>query len=207
MDLFRYFKRQNTELPDPHDPLAQSVLSSAIVAANSKVISVMESGASVGLDSHTSKIKRGQYGKYSSEQKAMIGKRAVEHSEIAAVWYYVSRGFSNLKENTVMDWRIAYRLELKKRARDRSDEVSEGGISISDLPQKIRGHPLLLGEELDKPVQAYLTSFRESGAFVNTAITMACAEGIVRSADSNMLAVNGGRILITKVLAPTNVIC
>ena len=27
---------------------------------------------------------------------------------------------------------------------------------------------------------------------------MACAEGIVRSADSNMLAVNGGHILIMK---------
>ena len=33
---------------------------------------------------------------------------------------------------------------------------------------------------------------------MNTAITMACAEGIVRSADSNLLAVNGGHILITK---------
>ena len=76
--------------------------------------------------------------------------------------------------------------------------MSEGHISISDLPQKKRGRPLLLGEELDKQVQAYLTSFRESGAVVNAAITMACAEGIVRSADSNMLAVNGGHILITK---------
>ena len=158
----------------------------------------MESGASARLDSHTSKMKRGQYGKYSSEQKAMIGKRAVEHGVVAAVRYNVSRGFPNLKENTVRDWRNAYRLELKKRARDRSDEVSEGGISISDLPQMKRERPLLLGEELDKQVQAYLTSFRESGAVVNTAITMACAEGIVRSADSNMLAVNGGHILITK---------
>ena len=100
MALFRYFKRQNTELPDPHGPLAQSVPSSAIVAANSKVISVMESGASAGLNSHTSKMKRGQYGKYSSEQKAMIGKGAVEHGVVAAVRYYVSRGFPNLKENT-----------------------------------------------------------------------------------------------------------
>ena len=58
---------------------------------------------------------------------------------VAAVRYYVSRGFPNLKENTVRDWRNAYRLELTKRARDRSDEVSEGGISISDLPQKKRG--------------------------------------------------------------------
>ena len=32
---------------------------------------------------------------------------------------------------------------------------------------------------------------------MNTAIAMGCAEGIVRSADSNMLAVNRGHILIT----------
>ena len=60
------------------------------------------------------------------------------------------------------------------------------------------GRPLLQGEKLNKQVQAYLTSFRESGAVVNTAITMACADGIVRNTDSNMLAVNGGHILITK---------
>ena len=69
MVLFRYFKRQNTELPDPHGPLAQSIPSSAIVAANSKVISVIESGPSARLHAHTSKRKRGQYGKYSPEQK------------------------------------------------------------------------------------------------------------------------------------------
>ena len=161
-----------TLLPDHHGPLAQSVPSTSIAAANSEVRSVIES--------HNSK-KRGQYGKYTSEQKAMIGKRAAEHGVVAAVRYYI-RDFPNLKENTVMDWRNAYRLE-------RVREDSEGGINITELPQKKRGHPLLLGEELDKHVQAYLTSFRESGAVVNTAIAMACAEGIVRSVNSNMLAV------------------
>lgn len=66
-------------------------------------------------------------------------------------------------------------------------------ISVTEHPQKKRGCPLLLGEKLDKQVQAYLTSFRESGA-----IAMACAEGIVRSADSLSACVNGGHILITK---------
>ena len=88
----------------------------------------------------------------------MIGRRAAEHVVVAAVRYYISRGFPNLKENTVRDCRNAYRLELMKRARDRKDKVSEGGISISDLPQKKRRRPLLLGEEFHKQVQAYLTS-------------------------------------------------
>ena len=122
----------------------------------------------------------------------MIGKRAAEHSVVAAVCYYI-RDFPNPKENTVRDWRNAYRLELRKGVRD----GNEGDINITELPQKKR-HPLLLGEALDKQVQTYLTSFRESGAVVNTAIAMACAEDIVRNADSNMVAVNGGHILITK---------
>ena len=112
---------------------------------------------------------------------------------VAAVRYYI-RDFPSLKENTLRDWRNAYRLEMRKRVRD----GSKGDINITELPQKKKGRPLLLGEKLDKQVQAYLTSFRESGAVVNTAITMACAEGIVRNADSNKLAVNGGHILITK---------
>ncbi len=89
------------------------------------------------------------------------------------------------------DWRDAYRLELKKRS-------STGDVKIDELPAKKRGRPLLLGEELDRQVQAYLTNFRECGAVVNTAIAMACAEGIVKSVDANMLACNGGHILITK---------
>ena len=72
------------------------------------------------------------------------------------VWYYIKQ-FPNLKENTVRDWRNAYRIELKKRVR----EGSAGGnamINISELPMKKKGRPLLLGEELDKQVQSYLTN-------------------------------------------------
>ena len=45
------------------------------------------------------------------------------------------------------DWRNAYRLELKKRVRKRSEGAA---IDITELPLKNRGRPLLLGEELDK---------------------------------------------------------
>ena len=91
MALFRYFKKENTKLPDPHGPLAQSVPSTSIEAVNSEVRSVIES--------HNNK-KRGQYGKYTQQQKAMIGQRAAEHGVVAAVQYYI-KDFPNLKENTV----------------------------------------------------------------------------------------------------------
>ena len=37
MALFRYFKREKGNLPDPHGPLARSVPSTSIAAANSEV--------------------------------------------------------------------------------------------------------------------------------------------------------------------------
>ena len=95
------------------------------------------------------------------------------------------------------DWRNEYRLQLKRKRKESSGEEQ---ITVKQLPEKKRGqgHPLLLGEELDKQVQAYLISFRKSGAVINTAIAMGCAEGIVRNVDSNLLARNGGHISITK---------
>ena len=67
---FEYFKREKNNLPDLRGPLAQSVRSTLIAAANSEVHSVIES---------QNNKKRGQYPKYTPEQKSMIGKRAPEH--------------------------------------------------------------------------------------------------------------------------------
>ena len=39
---------------------------------------------------------------------------------------------------------------------------------------------------------------RVNGAVVNTAITIACAEGIVRSKDSSLLASNGGHFTLSQ---------
>lgn len=39
---------------------------------------------------------------------------------------------------------------------------------------------------------------RVNGAAVNTAIAVACAEGIIKNHDSNLLASNGGHITLTK---------
>ena len=54
-------KGKSEKLPDPHGPLAQSVPSTAIAAANSEVRSTIEAKNSK---------KKGQYGKYTPEQRA-----------------------------------------------------------------------------------------------------------------------------------------
>ena len=76
-----------------------------------------------------------------------------------------------------------------------------GGGAVTELSQKKRGRPFLLGSELDQQVRAYIMALRDNGAVINTAITMACAEGVVKSHDSNLLESNGGHISINKFWA------
>lgn len=41
-------------------------------------------------------------------------------------------------------------------------------------------------------------SLCENGAVINTAITIACAKGVLKNYDSNLLECNGGHISLTK---------
>ena len=70
-------------------------------------------------------------------------------------------------------------------------------LSVKSLPVKKRGRALLLGEELDTEVKRYIRAVREEGGVIKTAITMAAATAIVKKADRNLLAENGGPITIT----------
>ena len=51
---------------------------------------------------------------------------------------------------------------------------------------------------MDRQVRVYLTSLRDVGGIVNTSIAIAAATGIIRRHNSNLLAVNGGHIVLTK---------
>ena len=72
---------------------------------------------------------------------------------------------------------------------------------MKKLENKTRGRPLLLGKELDDQVKAYISALRANGAVINSAIVIACAEGIVENHDSNMLHSNGGHVKFTKYWA------
>ena len=49
---------------------------------------------------------------------------------------------------------------------------------------------------MDGRVQSYIKELRPKG--VNTAIVMACAEGVAMHYDSNLVSINGGHMTITK---------
>jgi hypothetical protein len=143
-----------------------------------------------------SKSKRGLYEKYTAEDRARIGKKAAIDGIASAMRYFSTRGYTSLKESSVRTWKQQYLKEISNLKREGKDTSV-----IKAIESKKRGRPLKLGEELDKQVRAYLKAFRENGAVVNTAIAMACAQGVIKAHDSNLLECNGGHISLTKTWA------
>ena len=102
---------------------------------------------------------------------------------LQALWDIFSAEFADrpLNEGTVRVWVKQYKQELVLRKKENKD------MEITALESKKRGRPLLLGDELDKRVQLYVSSLRDHGAVINTRIVIAADEGIVRSYDSSLL--------------------
>ena len=62
----------------------------------------------------------------------------------------------SLKESTICGWK-AYLLELESHRK-----LGKDGI-VEELPSKKIGCPLIMGEDLDKQVQAYITNLVKVG--------------------------------------------
>ena len=192
MALLKYFQpRADPLLPKPDGSLSKVVPSSSITAANKEVKRVLDLSDEAGGKDPAP--KRGKYEHYTGAEKVQIGKRAAEHGVVATIRYF-SKIFPDrsLKESSVRTWKKKYLQEIARRRREGEH------LLVKELPEKKTGRPLMLGEELDKQVRAYLVSLRENGAVINTAIAMACAQGVVKSYDSNLLECNGGHISLTK---------
>lgn len=186
MALLRYFKRDDSKavLPNPEGPLSSSMPSSRIKAANDLVEPLVTK-----QDSRS----RGRYECFTEEEKALIGKRACEVGVTNAIRALSARyPEKKLKESSVRTWMNKYKKELVARKK------SGKSMDIVRLERKKMGRPLLLNEKLDQEVQAYLRALREKGAVVNSAIVIACAEGVVKNVDSNLLLINGGYVSFSK---------
>ena len=184
MSLLKFFtvkEKKTSVLPSPTGPLSKEIPSSSIVAANAEVSKVLNEKFS---------IKRGEYTKLTSKEKAEIGKRASEHG-IASTIRHLAKKYPNLKESSVRTWKNIYLAELRRR------RTCQESLTITELPEKKKGRPLLLGDQLEFEVIRYLKDLRIKGAVVNTAIAVSCAKGIVLKANSNFLASNGGHIVLT----------
>ena len=113
------------------------------------------------------------------------------HGNQAAVRKYSKELECDLKESTIRTWKGKFHAEISRKR-----QVGETG-SVTSLPVKKRGRPLLLGEELDAKVTTYIKCLREGGGVVTTAVTMACATALLWKIDRCALSENGGSITIT----------
>jgi len=62
-----------------------------------------------------------------------------------------------------------------------------GDIIVHSIPQKKRGRPLLLGNELDDRVKRYIKEVRAAGTPIDTTVVMASGEAIVRTEDGGLI--------------------
>ena len=151
MALLKYFSIQSKSLPDPNSPLSSTVKPQAIESANKKVSAFLASDSSAKDDS--SGPSRGPYMKFSPEQKAQVARYAMESGNKRAIIRYSKQWGVDLKESTVRTWKSKYEEELRKR---KPTELPP----IKALPNRKQGRPLLLGEELDTAVKAYVENIK-----------------------------------------------
>lgn len=69
---------------------------------------------------------------------------------------------------------------------------------MKTLPTKVRGRPLMLGEEIDDEVKQFIKNVRTSGGVVNTIIVVAAVQGIVGAENRALLKENGGHMDINR---------
>ena len=100
--------------------------------------------------------------------------------------------------SSVSTWKVKYVSALKRLVKSGNGSRD---VAVVSLPRLKRGRPLLLGENLDCQVKSYISAVREKQGVINTAITVACGETIVKKTDKNLLRENGGPIELTKVWA------
>ena len=100
-----------------------------------------------------------EYVKFTPAQQAPIGEYASMHGNQAAIRHFSKVLGVEIKGSSVQTWKGKYLAEVsrKRKAGDMND------LTVTCLPVKKRGRPLLLGEKLDTEVQSYIRAVREGG--------------------------------------------
>ena len=191
MSLLKYFQAKGPTLPSSSTRAYSSLSRKDLDYANKEVkraLAAEDSGEKVVT-------RRGKYNSYTPEERAQIGKYALENGNSRAARHFSKVLDRQIRESTARRLKDEYVRALAQKKND-----PEGPV-VKCLPTKAQGRPLLLGQELDKAVQEYIEATRAAGGVVNTAIVMAAAVGIVSSRDVTKLSSNGGYVNITKTWA------
>ena len=84
-------------------------------------------------------------------------------------------------------WKTTYLRELATKVK-----AGEEDLSIERFPATEKGRPLLLRQDLDRQVRAYLTSLCDIGGVVNTSIAIAVSKAYLSSESS--VSLRQGRV-------------
>ena len=179
-------------LPDPEGPLSDVLPSSTIKAANDAVLATSRQ---LKQAPKSSKLKRGPYVTLTGVQ-AQVARYAFLHGNQAAIRRYNDEYSTDIKDSSLSTRKSKYVEEFSYK-RDAEEFEENGDIVVHSIPQKKRGRPLLLGNELDDRVKRYIKDVRAAGTPIDTTVVMASGETIVRT-DKKLLKENGGPINITK---------
>ena len=177
-------------LPDPKGALSRNVPSAAIVSANAEVRRCITTSRQLP---HSQ--RRRHYNSYTPEQKATIGRFAVENRVMAVKRKYFTKFKFDINESKVQRFKEAY---LKERRRKHE---LEDDSEIKELHPRKRGRKAVLGEKMDTTVVCYIRRMREKGCVINTAIVKAAARGILMSQNRTRLAEFGGLATLTTAWA------
>jgi len=142
------------DLPNPSGPLSKAIPSSAIESVNAAVREVV-------IERQVPNAKRWKCQHYSDKEKAEIAKRAIDHGITDTVHHYAFLYLerSEIPISSVATWKAWYLKELKIRIRESQGEhqgESKQDAVITELPNKKRGCPMLLGKDLDNYVMTYI---------------------------------------------------
>ena len=167
MSLYRFFKPVTVKkLPDPNGELSATVSPPTIRAANKKVMDM----------EMTEHGKRKPYKKINDSLRAKIAQYVLQNGNAAAVRKFSKEFDTPLNESTVRSLKKNYvtAQETRKRKTGKID------IVLESLSPKKHGRPLLLSDNLDTQVQAYIKASRGQGCIINTSLVIAGAMGIIK---------------------------
>uniref|UniRef100_A0A1X7UWE7 DUF4817 domain-containing protein n=1 Tax=Amphimedon queenslandica TaxID=400682 RepID=A0A1X7UWE7_AMPQE len=122
-------------------------------------------------------------------ERARIEKYAAENGKTRACRHFSQLWKRNIPEPTARHFKNEYLDELKRQRNT--------GKPVESIPTKQKGRPPSLSR-LDTVIQEFIESLRLAGILVNTAITLAAAEGIIKARLPGKLQSVGGDIRIGK---------
>ena len=115
--------------------------------------------------------KRGNYTQYSPQQRASIGKYALENGNKRARMHYLCE-FPDLKESTIRNFKKAYQEKLHQQRKQLHPQP------VTEIPTAQRGRsPMLL--DLDEKLIAFLKAIRARGGVININVVRAVAGSLI----------------------------